>query len=107
VLAVAAGGIAGVCLVVYCCNRLIQRRRYNSHSSLFSGLCQVHGLDHSARGLLKQLARKHGLRHPARLFTEPGWLDPARLQGSLHGRAAEVTALRNRLFAAGDTPAGT
>jgi hypothetical protein len=98
-LAVAVGIIAVVCVAISLGSRLLRRRRYNSHGSLFSGLCRAHGLDHRARGLLKRVARHHRLVHPARLFTEPKWLDPADLKGSLRRRAAEVAMLRNRLFA--------
>jgi len=98
-LAVVGGMIAVVCLAIRFASRLQRRRRYNSHGSLFQGLCRTHSLDHRARGLLKQLARHHKLAHPARLFTEPKWLDPASLEGTLRRRAAEVAILRNRLFA--------
>lgn len=98
-LAVVGGMIAVVCLAIGFASRLQRRRRYNSHGSLFQGLCRTHGLNHRARGLLKQLARHHKLAQPARLFTEPKWLDPAILQGALRHRAAEMAMLRNRLFA--------
>ena len=98
-LAIVVGMIAVVCLAIRFASRLQRRRRYNSHGSLFQGLCRTHGLNHRARGLLKQLARHHRLAQPARLFVEPKWLDPASLQGALRRRAAEVALLRNRLFA--------
>ena len=98
-LAVVGGMIAVVCLGIGFASRLQRRRRYNSHGSLFQGLCRTHGLNHRVRGLLKQLARHHKLAQPARLFTEPKWLDPASLRGALRRRAAEVAMLRNRLFA--------
>lgn len=98
-LAVAVGIIAAVCVAIRLGSRLLRRRRYNSHGSLFNGLCRTHGLDHRARGLLKRAARYHKLAQPARVFTEPKWLDPAELKGSLRRRAAEVAILRNRLFA--------
>lgn len=98
-LAVVGGMIAVVCLAIRFGSRLQRRRRYNNHGSLFQGLCRTHGLNHRARGLLKQLARHHKLAQPARLFIEPKWLDPASLRGALRRRAAEVAMLRNRLFA--------
>ncbi len=98
-LAVAVGIITVVCLVIRVATVMQRRRRYNSHASLFSGLCRTHGLDRAARGLLKQVARQHKLAHPARLFTEPKWLNPSELQGPLRRRAPEVAVLRNRLFA--------
>lgn len=100
-LMIAAGVIAAVCLTFYLVSRLVQRRRYYSHGSLFNGLCRTHGLDHGARALLKRVASHHKLRQPARLFTEPNWLDPAGLRGALRQRSAGVLAVRNRLFAQG------
>ena len=91
--------IAVVCLAIRLTSRLQRRRRFNSHGGLFQDLCRIHKLDRRARGLLKQVARSHKLAQPARLFTEPKWLDPANLRGGLRRRAAEVSMLRNRLFA--------
>jgi hypothetical protein len=98
-LGVAGGMIALVCLVICLGSRLHRRRRYHSHGLLFRALCRIHGLDHRARRLLKQVARHHKLAQPARLFTEPKWLNPAGLRGALRRRATEVAILRNRLFA--------
>jgi len=94
----AAAGIVPVGVLLYLLNRLVHRWRHNSHPALFSGLCRLHGLDLGARQLLKQVVQYHRLAQPARLFTEPQWLDPARLRGPLQARAAELTALRERLF---------
>lgn len=74
-------------------------RHQQSHAALFDGLCEAHELDRASRRLLSQVIRFHRLCQPARLFTEPQWLEPSRLGGALASRAAEVTALRNRLFA--------
>ena len=98
-LAIAGGIIAVVCLAIRFGSRLQRQRRFDSHGSLFQGLCRTHGLDRRAQRLLKQVARHHKLVQPARLFTEPKWLNPADLHGPLRRRAAEVTILRNRLFA--------
>jgi hypothetical protein len=87
-----------VCLIIRLISRLQHRSRYNSHSSLFRGLCRTHGLDYRARSLLKQVARHRELDYPARLFTEPKWLDPHSLHGRLRHRAAEVAFLRSHLF---------
>ena len=97
-LLVAGGVIGAVCLGIYVASRAAHRRRHNSHASLFGGLCQTHQLNHGARNLLKKVAHQHGLSQPARVFTEPEWLDPAGLRGSLRSHAEEVAALRNRLF---------
>jgi len=98
-LAAAGGMIALVCLAIRLVSRWQHRRRHNSHRRLFQGLCRTHGLDRGARRLLRQVARHRQLKQPARLFTEPKWLNPANLPGVLRRRAAEVAALRNRLFA--------
>jgi len=97
-LLIAGGTIAAVCVLLYVVNRLLHRWRYNSHPALFYGLCKVHGLDGNARRLLRQVARSHNLRWPGRLFVEPKWLEPANLGGTLRARAAELVALRERLF---------
>jgi hypothetical protein len=98
-LAVAGGTIALVCLAVRLVFWWQHRQRHNSQGSLFWGLCRTHGLNRRTRKLLRQVARHHRLRQPARLFTEPKWLSPANLPRALRQRAAEVAALRNRLFA--------
>jgi hypothetical protein len=96
---VAGGAIAVVCVAIRVASRMQHRRRYNSHASLFRALCRLHGLDRRARRLLRQVARRRKLPHPARLFTEPHWLDPSGLPRGLRRRAAEIAFLRNRLFA--------
>ncbi len=98
-LMIAAGLIAGVCLAVFFVSRANQRRRRYSHNGLFASLCLIHGLDHAAKALLKQVASCHKTSQPARVFTEPNWLDPGSLPAPLRGRAAQVAALRSRLFA--------
>lgn len=98
-LMIAAGLIAGVCLAVYLISRVIQRRRRYSHEGLFGSLCRIHGLDHAAKALLRQVASSHKTSQPARVFTEPNWLDPGSLPAPLRGRATQIAALRSRLFA--------
>lgn len=97
-LVVAAGGIAGVCLAAHLACRWLHRHRFDSHGSLFSELCRLHDVDRTGRKLLRRVARHHKLRHPARLFTEPKWLDPGGVSGSLQRRRGELKALRKRLF---------
>jgi len=101
-LLLAAGVIAAVCLALHFGSRTLHRRRQYSHAGLFGGLCKLHGLDRRGRTLLRNLAKAHRLSYPARLFTEPAWLDPAQLPGPLRGRANEVAILRNRLFIDGE-----
>lgn len=98
-LLIVAGGIGGVCAIIYLFTRLAHRRRYNSHASVFNGLCRAHDLDSGSRRLLKQLARHYRISQSARLFVEPKWLDPTALRGSWQARALDVATLRNRLFA--------
>lgn len=102
----AAGGGACVAMGVaaYALKRLHDRRRRYSHELLFQGLCRIHSLDRAARGLLRQVARLCNLGQPARLFTEPKWLDPATLQRILGPRAAEASALRAQLFCDSEDP---
>jgi hypothetical protein len=92
----AAVVIALICLAVYAITYLVNRWQYNSPTSLFRGLCRLHGLNRNARQLLRRVARYHRLAHPARVFTEPGLLDSARLSPS--SRAFQA-ALGERLFA--------
>jgi hypothetical protein len=97
-------GAAGVVLIgvlgglAYWFRRRLQQSRQNGHPALFYGLCSVHGLDGASRRLLKLAWQHHRLAQPARLFTEPKWLDPAYLSEPLRARAAELSALRQHLF---------
>jgi hypothetical protein len=96
---IGAVGLAVLGIAAYVVRNMLRRRRRYSHKALFDGLCSTHGLDRTARALLWQIARLHNLTQPARLFTEPQWLDPAGLQPSLGTRTAEAAALQSRLFA--------
>jgi hypothetical protein len=87
--------------------RILQHGGGNSPTALFYGLCRAHGMDRSARTLLWDVACLHNLAQPARVFTEPRWLDPAVLQNCLGARTAEAAALHAQLFAGcedGDGP---
>jgi len=90
-------GLALIGGLLHLANRVVHRWR-NSHPGLFYDLCRLHGLNAGSRRLLRHVAQHHRLAQPARLFTEPQWLDPARLGGPLRLRSAEVSALRSRLF---------
>lgn len=90
--------IAAICAAGFLITHFANRRRYNSHSSLFSALCNVHGLDRNTRAMLKQVARFHALAQPARIFTEPEWLDPAALGTAFAPKAEQLLALRQQLF---------
>ena len=91
--------IAGVCGTIQLFGRMLRHWRYNSGRSLFLGLCRVHGLESRSRRLLRQVSQLHQISYPARLFTEPNWLDPARLSGPLRRRGREIELLRRRIFA--------
>lgn len=97
-LAIAAVVIGVICGTLYAVSRYRLRQRFNSHSSLFTGLCQRHELDRGAQSLLKQIAGHHNLKHPARVFIEPKLFDPNGLGGSLRSQGLQVAALRNQLF---------
>lgn len=100
--------IAGILLVaaaaggVYLLSRLVSRqeahRRHYSPRALFRSLCRAHELDRHARRLLASLVRSQRLRHPARVFVEPHRFEPDALSPQLRQRAAELRALRDRLF---------
>lgn len=98
--AAVGGGVALVLLVgVAIWYRRHRLRQQHSHPALFQGLCEAHELDRPSQRLLLQVVRFYRLRQPARLFTEPQWLEPSTLSGALAARAAEIAALRTRLFA--------
>lgn len=92
----------GVLVVLGVAVEVVRRIRVhqngNSPEALFYGLCRVHDLDRSARALMWEVACLHRLAHPACVFTEPRWLDPAGLRNSLGPRVAEAAALHARLF---------
>ena len=91
--------IGAVCGTIYAATYLVNQWRYNSHSYLFYALCGVHGLDRNSRAMLKQVVRHHKMTEPARVFTEPQWLDPAGLGKPFAARADNLLMLRKRLFA--------
>jgi len=97
-LGIAVVVIAVLCAGIYALNRMAHTRRFNSHSSLFSGLCQTHGLDRSDRVLLKSLVAFHNLDYPSRVFSEPQWLTPDRLPPALKSNEEQIRTLHKRLF---------
>ncbi|MHB8903359.1 MAG: hypothetical protein ACYC6Y_31740, partial [Thermoguttaceae bacterium] len=100
VAGVLAAAIAGAAFAT----RLRQRRRMNSHSGLFAGLCQHHNLDRGDRNLLKAIAQAHQVRYAARVFLDPTLFEPKRLPSALRARQDEILALRRQLFLATDDP---
>lgn len=93
-----------ICGASYAATQFANKWRYNSHPSLFYSLCRVHDIDRNTRAMLKQVIRHHGLTQPARLFTEPEWLDPAKLGKPFQAKAQSLQALRLRLFAIDKDP---
>lgn len=97
-LAIGGGLVAVLGGLGYFLRQKLHQHRHHSHPALFHGLCSAHHLDRNSRKLLMQVVRYHRLSQPARLFTEPQWLDPAGLSGTLLTRAEELLALRSQLF---------
>lgn len=76
-----------------------RRAKYNSPPALFRSLCQAHELGRAERGLLKQMAHERKLAHPAQVFLEPSWFESANLSPGLRGRAPQLAAVAQRIFA--------
>ena len=95
----AAGVVIAVVVVgLVLATRAAHKRRTNSHSGLFAGLCQHHKLDRSSRNLLKALGQAHRVRYAARVFLDPGLFEPKGLPPALRARKDELLALRQQLF---------
>ena len=58
-LGIAAGGIGMVAGVIYWLNRVAHKRRFDSHSGLFQGLCQAHGLGRNDRKASRRTRRSN------------------------------------------------
>ena len=105
VWALAAGGIiAVVCGGLLLYTKMAHKRRTDSHHGLFSTLCKLHELDRASRQLLKRAVQFHALAPPARVFTEPKWLDPSKLGADFRPQAKALKELRIQLFG---TPSAT
>lgn len=95
----AAGGIiAVVCGGLFLYTKMVHKWRTDSHQGLFGCLCKLHELDRGSRQLLRQAVQFHDLTPPARVFTEPKWLDPAKLGAEFRSQAKALKQLRNCLF---------
>ncbi len=94
--------LLAVVLVIWLVSKIgerIQRREpYQSTVWLFVELCRAHRLRFQEGWLLWQVARNRHLQPAARLFVEPRSLDVEGLNPRLQQRAAELAALRDRLF---------
>ena len=97
-LLVAGGIIAVVCGVLLLYTKMAHKWRTDSHRGLFWSLCKLHELDRGNRKLLRQAVQFHDLTPPSRVFTEPKWLDPAKLGAEFRSQAKALKQLRNRLF---------
>jgi len=76
-----------------------QRGPSKSRLGLFFSLCKAQGLEWREWWLLWRVARRHGLRDPARVFLEPERLEPAGLGRGFQRGKPRLDALRKRLFA--------
>ncbi len=97
-MGITVGLIVAVCVISYFGTRLRHNWRYKSPLALFLGLCQAHKLDVGSKKLLRQVAQHHKLTHPARVFTEPQWIDKASLAGTMRSQSMKLGILRERLF---------
>lgn len=100
--------VVGAAIALGVLTRVLQKQGRHSQAGLFTGLCEVHALPRNSRALLKQLATSYGLAAaPARVFTEPRWLEPNPNNGLFRQRGPELAALREQLFGEGqDAAAG-
>ncbi len=97
-LAITVGLIVAVCVIFYFGTRMRNNWRFKSPLALFLGLCQAHKLDVGSKKLLRQVAQQHKLDQPARVFTDPQWIDKASLSGALRSQSMKLGILRERLF---------
>jgi len=74
------------------------RPGYHSRGALFRELCRAHHLGWTSRWLLRRLARRQQLTHPARLFLEPERFDAARSKPFSTAHRAQLEAIRDKLF---------
>ena len=74
------------------------RRNRNSPLRLWKELCAAHHLNHRERSLLARLAEHHHLLQPATLFIEPRLWELAEVPVAGSARAAELAALREKIF---------
>ncbi len=107
------GGVVGVIIFVTLIVVLVKRRGGNaaySHVGLFKQLCHVHGLDRKSQKLLRRVADYFRMPQPARIFTEPHWLNPEKLGGLGFADKDVIDNLRKKIFdislktKSGDTP---
>jgi hypothetical protein len=74
------------------------RSAYHNPKQLFRKLAAAHGLSFRERWLLGQAARYVNIPLPACLFLRPDLFDQASAHPELSARAAELLALKRKLF---------
>lgn len=101
---VGAGIAVGFIITLWLLSRLIERHQRsgptNSRLRLFFSLCRAHELAWPDWWLLWRVGRQQRLRDPARLFLEPARFNPSNLSGALRPKAARLTAIGRKIFAA-------
>lgn len=95
--------LAGLTLGVWALLRLAAQqqrlKRSNHPGRLFQSLCKTHGLDRREARLLTRLVAHHQLAHPGLLFVDHRYFGDERLDAGLTGKAEQLLALRDALFA--------
>ena len=80
------------------------KRWHDSPTRLFLDLCRAHGLNRYERRLLRRMARLQRLPRSADVFLAPQHFDAEQLARTLSPQAAQLQALRARLFESPATP---
>lgn len=101
-IGIVVGVFLAIALVAHFVARRDKRQIFNSPRGLFRALCRAHQLDFASRRLLRWIARDQQIEPPARLFLEPEQFEPENMSPALNARAAQILALRKRLFAGGE-----
>ena len=101
-IGIVVGVFVAIAIVAHFVARRDKRQIFNSSRGLFRALCRAHQLDFASRRLLRWIARDQQVEPAARLFLEPEQFEPENMSPALNSRAAEIMALRKRLFAGGD-----
>jgi hypothetical protein len=96
-------GIAALLLLIAMVWRLFGTRSTKTYETsspvrLFRELCAAHRLKRSERRLLRHLSTARALNNPAMLFVEPQHFETKNLPPHLKTSAAELRALRAKLF---------
>lgn len=79
-------------------NRFAKKWRFESHQSLFSNLCKVHGLNRKERKMLKLVGQGLKVPHLSLLIADPKWIDRAIVNKSFASNLTALKKLRSRFF---------